>query len=116
MSKFKNIEALGLVTYAHPWGMERRSEEFVRAVDLESLLSQGVRVYNAHSAQGRPYERTWFTNETHTATQSALLIGMRPIERDTAEGLLREALADCRTFGGLVGEAWLERAMRLVGK
>lgn len=64
---------------------------FYYADDIHHLLGSAVEVFNAYSAQGRQYgegeHTTWFSHGTHTATRSALLLGIREIQPESAESL-----------------------------
>lgn len=53
------------------------------------LAERGVRVYGDDSSDGLPWRKKALERHTHTA----LLVGVTPIAKDTAESLLREVLA-----------------------
>ena len=104
MSEYKLIKAfLGLEVKTLPLarryeagGMTIEDFPFVLADDLEALLAKGVRVTGDdndglgwaffHRDPKISHPRQINAGHTHTA----LLIGITPIEQDTAEGLLRE--------------------------
>lgn len=85
MSQFPLIKALGLFVQERCLG----GKAHVNAADLEALLSKGVRV-QAYKGPASRLGGMWILEGQHDAdsTHTALLIDVRPIERDTAEGLL----------------------------
>lgn len=109
MTDFPNIRKLGLEVEENADGYF--TLHYVRASDLERILESAVRVYNAHAANGMRYD-SWFTNQTHTATESALLIGIEPIKRETANEFVK-AWLECADAWG-VGSEWIERARRVL--
>lgn len=74
-------------------GMFYHDEFFIRAADLEAELRKGVEVFGRidgdfgwTGCKRLPTETQPWSERTH----HALLIGQRPIVKDTAESLLRE--------------------------
>ncbi len=83
MSDFKLIKELGLEVHEHDY------VEYIDPAELESLLAKGVRVELCKRENAIPEYQvslSFHTNKTHTG----LLIGITPIQKDTAESLLRE--------------------------
>lgn len=122
---FPLISELGLKVHAdtlgvlptHPMGalyFERKLATNVRASDLEKLLAEGVMVC-AHRGPSN-LEGVWIARpyEDVDSTHTGLLIGIKPIKRDTAEGLLREMIAAWTPSGEM--EPLIERARRLLKK
>lgn len=70
----------------------------VRAADLEKLLEAAPVVYSKRSpAIGSPYSTMWTSYENNKGAlsfaplgETARLVGIQPIKKDTAESLLRE--------------------------
>lgn len=106
------------------------SEPLVFASDLERELSKAVRVYGHDTWDfengGVPKKagmRFWDTNSDVIVlerpiecTHSALLIGIEPIQKDTAEGLLREMVEKADKYDRReLGEDWFQRARKLLG-
>lgn len=110
---FPHIKELGLgVYYRHAFTAE--GDHYVRAADLEALLAKGVRVYGDPNIMGQVWsDRNSLNLDTHTA----LLVGIEPIKRDSAEDVLRDMIEQ---WDGLNGysrlQELLERAKRVVGK
>jgi hypothetical protein len=89
---------------------------YVRAADLERVLSQGV--YMSMPPR-KDTDGLWAAHETVIGetlighTHTGLLIGVKPIQRDTAEGLLRELVNESTSIGQK-GSDLLERARKLL--
>ena len=94
MSNFPNCTAAGLeIVHMCDYisenvcpSLKRERCSVIRAADVERLLKQGVRVYGRMQAPSD----LWTMQQLPADTSTALLIGIRPTVRDTAEGLLRE--------------------------
>jgi hypothetical protein len=89
-------------------------ESMVRAADVEALLEKGVRVYGTPDIPAVAWGAKPHMLDTHTA----LLINVRPIVKDTAEGLLRELVAlDDKPLATISADCYskiIERAKRLL--
>lgn len=99
MTNFPHVKALGLpLSTGHitlhgelsgQWG------SWVRASDLEKLLEQAPVVHShilpSDENRGPAYD-AWFLKKYNDDTHTALLVGVKPIERDTAELILRDLL------------------------
>jgi len=87
----------------------------VSAADLEKLLSEGVALHSYGS------KAEWYTDfnrdfcKRQENAVSALAINIQPIEKDTAEGLLKELLAECPSNIDIKWQSWFERAKKLTG-
>lgn len=91
MNDFKNIKALGLLPLparilhnkGTPYAAESEAE-VVRASDLEKLLEQAPVVYGSskdrNGVSGNIFADKWLSDDSDTHT--ALLVGVKPIERD----------------------------------
>lgn len=96
MTDYKMISRLGLeIHWACVKHDERRfitmkNDEVIKASDLERVLSEApvVEVYDWRYGD-KAYWRTPNLGDTD-GTHSALLVGIQPIVKDTAESLLRE--------------------------
>lgn len=111
--QFKNIKRLGLdlKTFDNKLGV------YVRADDLEKLLSAApvVDVYGWVCGSKR-YWRTPNISE-HDGTHTAILVGITPIVKDTADSLLREYLekfAGERDMSIAERYAWVIRVRALI--
>ncbi len=135
MSDFPLCKELGLEVIPNvtsQWG-QGGSFQFnaIRAVEVEALLEKGVRVEcqklgesnltDQHGPGWNADEVGMWSDKTvaHKFTHTALLINIKPIARDTAEGLLREYLAEYDKFIRGEHEAipvtpWVERVKRLL--
>lgn len=118
MTKFPHITELGL-EFKHWSHFAGQSEFVVLASDLNHLLSQGVRVeLDMIGDAPYMYEKQPGDNEPHT--HSALLIGVRPIQKpDSLEQLARDLAATDKFENGswtMNTEYWVEWARRLVEK
>lgn len=69
--------------------ISRGIDHVVMVQDLERLLSQGVRVHGCDTAND---ENLWTTTNSNGETHTGLLIGVKPLEKDSADGLLRETI------------------------
>lgn len=80
MSKFKNIEKLGLdLLYAYQCD---KKATVIHAEDLENLLQSAQEVYG-HVKQGKPNYWGPKENGQFDDTHTALIIGITPIKKKT---------------------------------
>lgn len=114
MSKFKRITELGLFV--------RLSDDTVDAHDLEALLEKAVRVdlqCGDFEGQVVPLAISDQHSEQYT-THTALLIDIRPIERDSLEKLAKDLITDHEALCKMDNRepTWeiYKRARKLVGK
>lgn len=116
MLKFPMIDSLGLLTRE----LHTDGTMYVRAEDLERVLAEGVEVFGtnlADSGQCAGPTPQWFFSlkredkDTHTG----LIINSKPIQKDTAESLLKEYLDSYTVTAGSPVYSWYQRAKRLVG-
>lgn len=128
MTKFPHITELEINIHegylVFPDGSTHKSE-YIRASDVEYVFRQGVRVF------GNKEHRYW---DDHSPTDcserlpgtchrnkdhSALLIGVRPIQKpDSLEQLARDLAATDKFENGswkMNTEYWVERARKLLG-
>lgn len=78
MSKYKNIEALGLVILTGElFGAGNPNENYVKAADLEALLEKGVRMYGYKMEAHRNFSAT----KTPDDEVQGLLIDIKPIPK-----------------------------------
>ena len=129
MTKYPCIDEIGLTPYPSYTisGSHMKEPQVggyqVCADDLEALLARGVRM----NGSLEPEYKTWLmesNGRATTPTHSALLIDIKPIQRDTAEGLLREIVEKCTgwNFDKLLFKdadeklQFVERARRLLDK
>lgn len=82
MDEFKLTRALGFEIYGS------LGSKFVNASDLEALLAKGVRVYGAEYGDAKRLGG-WDCYE-NGRTHTALLIGIEPIRKESAEDVLRD--------------------------
>lgn len=109
--QFKHVKALGLEIF---W-----EGEYVRASDLEKLLEQApvvyAKEYPEHQSDGWG---DWCTYETENHdTHTALLVGVKPIERDSFEKLVRDLSnqGECTTESDSAClDRFIERAIKLM--
>jgi hypothetical protein len=84
----------------------------VCANDLERALEKGVRV-NAKLYDNGVFGE-WYDRPQDDDTHTGIVVGITPIERDTAESLLREIIKAWRPDGE-VGPL-IERAKKVLGE
>jgi hypothetical protein len=86
----------------------------VCANDLERALEKGVRVYGGSRMRS---DELWSSESDCTDhTRTALVIGIEPIVRDTAESLLREVIKVAQFGSRAEFDAWAERAKKVLGE
>jgi len=84
---------------------------FATAPDLERELEKAVRVYGI-----KPADQIWYFDQQGgpSDTHTALLIGIEPIVRDTAEDLLKEIVACDGDGSTRLSKQQYERARKLL--
>ena len=89
LSKYKMIERLGLELGSTD--LARNFEPYVKVVlasSLEKLLSAAPVVY-AHAIDGLKPDKPWSGPSQYGDTHTALLLGVQPIVKDTAESIVK---------------------------
>lgn len=112
MTKYPLCEELGLT-------IETR---YILAADLERILSQAPVVDMVEACQmgGKSFYRTiTMADKDDAATHTARLIGIKLIEKDTAESLLRDYLVEYEKFMRGEGDSisvkpWVKRVRKLL--
>lgn len=90
----RRAEELGLQLHLSPL-----IDNGYRADEIHHLLGGAKEVFDAKSADGKKYNGTWFEHGTHTSDNTALLIGIRPIVRESDERLLlHEIIEEMKTW------------------
>lgn len=83
--------------------------------DIHKLLGEGECVYGFGKAYPDMYN--WAKrNSSEQNTHQALLIGIKPIVKDTAEQLVRDIARDANERGGHVLSDYIKRAKALLEK
>lgn len=90
---YPSIDLMGIGTARAP------IEKFYRAEDIHALLEQGIVVYETRVSKDR-HSTKWFTemqfderyDNVNWSTHEGLLIGIKPIQKDTAEKCLADMI------------------------
>ena len=111
--KFPLIEGLGITVYA-----PSAPDSYISAQDLERVLSEGVEVTS--SDDQRCFYRGIDPNRPGHDLVQGLVIGLKPIERDTADKFVKDMHEYLSKFSGWNVpddvKKFEERAKKLVGK
>ena len=119
MSKYPLTEGLGLFVQTGSLVIHGGSggpKDYIRADDLERLLEKGARIIGHKSEYG------WVWGEPHSRaknTHTALLIGIKPIQKDTAEQILKDLIETAESLNSgpnpmLSVGYYVDRAKRLL--
>lgn len=120
-NQFPNIKALGIEVHGaclapNNGSIQFPADEVVLAFHLEHLLEQAPVVYGkADGSIHNELHYPWTGESREQDTYTARLVGIKPIVRDTAEGLLRE-MVECWNGGGAGHAKLYERARALLAK